>query len=217
MSKDRLGSLLWDGSAPRGALATLESYVCLLRKKLQPCKATSSSLIKTQAGCYAIDMSRVDLDLVRYERLLSRGLHPDTPAPEALPILQQAVTLAEPPLLPEENDCEWLDELRKIHNQKVRQGLIAAATKVVALPTDAGQRWAKLALDGDTLDESAWYASPEEHGGQRSTSRGPEGLRPVPKAPRIRVGLQFGARAAGGVRAASSRGARRRRGAEPAL
>src|SRR5689334_18722017 len=36
LPKDRLVDLLWDGHPPTGSMATLEPYVCLLRRKLQP-------------------------------------------------------------------------------------------------------------------------------------------------------------------------------------
>jgi len=158
VSKDQLVSMLWEGSPPSGAKATLESYVCVLRKTLQPCHEVRTSLITTVAGCYAIDMSRVDLDLVRYERLLSDALGPATSATEALPMLQQAMSLVESPLLPEELDCDWLDDVRRIHHQNVRKDLVAAAGKVADLPSPEAERWARMALEVDPLAESAWYA-----------------------------------------------------------
>jgi SARP family transcriptional regulator, regulator of embCAB operon len=158
VSKDRLSSLLWGGSAPNSAKATIEAYVCVLRKALRPCPAAKDSLITTVAGGYAIDMGCVDLDLVRYERLLSAGLQPDTDPTAALPILQEAMALAESPLLPEEIGSEWLDEVRLIHNQDVRKGLVASADKVAGLASPVAERWARLALEGDPLDESAWLA-----------------------------------------------------------
>jgi DNA-binding SARP family transcriptional activator len=158
VSKDRLVSLLWGGSPPSCAKATLEAYVCVLRKKLQPRQAVRSSLITTVAGCYAINMDRVDLDLVRYERLMSAALQPATSATDALPMLNEAMALAESPLLPEEIDSEWLDDVRRIHNQNIRNDLIAAANKVAGLPSGSAERWARLALEGDPLDESAWHA-----------------------------------------------------------
>jgi len=158
VSKDQLVSMLWEGSPPSGAKATLESYVCVLRKTLQPCHAVRTSLITTVAGCYAIDMDRVDLDLVRYERLLSQSLSPAASAAEALPLLQQAMSMVESPLLPEELNCDWLDGARRIHNQNIRKDLIAAADKVAGLPTPHAERWARMALEVDPLDESAWHA-----------------------------------------------------------
>jgi DNA-binding SARP family transcriptional activator len=155
VSKDRLVSLLWGQSPPSHAKATLEAYVCVLRKRLHPSQSARASVITTVAGCYAIDMGRVDLDLVGYERLLFVALKPDTSAVDALPMLEQAMAMAESPLLAGEADSEWLDEVRSTHSLNVRRHLIAAANKVVGLPSDSAQRWARRALDGDPLDESA--------------------------------------------------------------
>ena len=158
VSKDRLVSLLWGGSPPSCAKATLEAYVCVLRKTLQPRQGVRTSLITTVAGCYAIDMDRVDLDLVRYERLMSAALQPDTSATDAMPMLDRAMALAGSPLLPEEVDSEWLDDVRRIHHQNLRKDLIAAANKVAGLSAGSAERWARLALESDPLDESAWHA-----------------------------------------------------------
>ena len=158
VSKDQLVSLLWAGSAPHHAKATLEAYICGLRKTLRPCPAARASLITTVAGGYAIDMRCVDLDLVRYERLMSDALRPGTDPSDALPMLQQAMALAESPMLPEEFGDEWLDEVRSIHNQEVRKSRIAAANKVAGLPSLSAERWARRALEVDPLDESAWHA-----------------------------------------------------------
>jgi DNA-binding SARP family transcriptional activator len=158
VSKDRLVTLLWGGSPPSCATATLEGYVCVLRKRLQPLQTARGSLITTMAGCYAIDMSRVDLDLVRYEHLVAAGLAPATSAADALPMLQEAMALAQCPLLPEEVESPWLDDARRTHKESVRVNLIAAAEKVSGLSAVSSERWARLALEIDPLDESAWHA-----------------------------------------------------------
>ena len=158
ISKERLVSMLWEGSPPSCARATLEAYICVLRKKLQPSQGVRASLISTVAGCYAIDMSRVDLDVSRYERLMSAALYPATSATAALPMLHEAMTLAEAPLLPEEVDSEWLEDARRVHNQNVHKHLIAAANKVAGLPGGSAELWARAALQGDPLNESAWHA-----------------------------------------------------------
>jgi DNA-binding SARP family transcriptional activator len=158
ISKDRLVSMLWEGSPPSCARATLEAYICVLRKRLQPSQGVRSSLITTVAGCYAIDMSRVDLDVVRYERLISAALQPATSATDALPMLHQAMALAEFTLLPEEVNSDWLDDARRIHNQNVHKHLIAAANKVAGLQCGSAVLWARLALQGDPLNESGWHA-----------------------------------------------------------
>lgn len=158
VSKDRLMALLWGGSPPSCATATLEGYVCVLRKRLQPLATARGSLITTMAGCYAIDMSRVDLDLVRYESLVAAALAPATGPAEALPMLQEAMALADHPLLPEEVESPWLDDARRNHKEAVRTNLIAAAAKVCGVSSVFSERWARLALQIDPLDESAWHA-----------------------------------------------------------
>lgn len=174
VSKDRLVSMLWEASPPSGAKATLETYVCLLRKTLQPCKMTRPSLITTVAGGYAIDMSRVDLDLIRFEQLMSSALRPDVSAMNALPMLQQAMTLADSPLLPDEHNCEWLEDERRIHGQNVRKGRIAAASKIAEVPSSNAALWATQALQDDPLDESAWHALLQS---MEASSRHADGLR----------------------------------------
>ena len=158
VSKDRLLTLLWGGSPPSCAIVTLEGYVCVLRKRLQPLQTARGSLITTMAGCYAIDMSRVDLDLVRYEHLVGAALDAATSAAEALPMLQEAMALADHPLLPEEVESPWLDDARRTYKDSVRVNLIAAAEKVAGFSSVCSERWARLALDIDPLDESAWHA-----------------------------------------------------------
>jgi SARP family transcriptional regulator, regulator of embCAB operon len=158
ISKDRLVSMLWEGSPPSCAKATLEAYICVLRKKLQPREGVRSSLITTVAGCYAIDMSRVDLDVLRYERLISSALQPTTSASDALPMLYEAMALARLPLLPEEIDSDWLDDARRSHSENVHKHLIAAANKVAGLQCGSAVIWAGMALQGDPLNESAWHA-----------------------------------------------------------
>src|SRR5471032_1355143 len=146
VSKDRLMSLLWGATPPSCATATLEGYVCVLRKRLQPLQTARGSLITTMAGCYAIDMSRVDLDLVCYETLVAAALEPATSAADALPMLQEAMVLAESPLLPEEVESPWLDDARRIYKESVRTNLIAAAEKVSGVSSVSSERWARLAL-----------------------------------------------------------------------
>jgi len=158
VAKERLVDLVWDGHPPNGCVATLETYVCLLRKRVQPLLPAGSSLIRTLAGRYAMDMSLVDLDLDRYERLAATGLRPDVPAATALPVLREALALGRHPLLPEEADDGWLADSRRSHVDHVHRTLVDAAAKVAGLPGGDGPRWAEEALQGDRLDESAWLA-----------------------------------------------------------
>jgi DNA-binding SARP family transcriptional activator len=97
-------------------------------------------------------------------------------------MLKEAMTYAESPLLPEELDCEWLDDFRRIHDQQARKDLVAAANKVSILPSSGAERWARLALESDPLDESAWHALLQsmEHSGQHA-----DGLRAYDRCRRL--------------------------------
>lgn len=70
--KDVLADRLWDGRPPSGCVTTLESYVCLLRRKLHT--AGRHGAIATSHGGYLMDPehARVDLDAVM--RLLTGDL-----------------------------------------------------------------------------------------------------------------------------------------------
>ena len=169
LAKDRLVDLLWDGRPPTGSMATLETYVCLLRKKLQPLHSPGPGPITTVAGCYAIDMARVDLDVDRYDRLVGTALRPEVSAVAALPMLREALSLGRAPLLPEEPDDGWLAEARRAHAHRMHRGLVEAAAKVAGLPNGDAVHWAEAALEVDPLDESAWLALLRSHEASGST------------------------------------------------
>ena len=163
VAKDRLVDLLWDGRPPTGSMATLETYVCLLRKRLQPLHSPGPGPITTVAGCYAIDMARVDLDVDRYDRLMRTAMRAEVTAVTALPILREALSLVRAPLLPEEPDDGWMAEVRRAHTHRMHRGLVEAAAKVAGLPDGDAAHWAEAALECDPLDESAWLALLRSH------------------------------------------------------
>lgn len=158
VSKDRLGELLWDGPRPVTAAATIEAYVCVLRKRLEPQAGPRASLIETRAGGYRIEPARLVLDVDRDERLASRALHPATPPGDAVGLLREALSEATAPLVPDEGSADWLVAARAAHEARTRELLVAAAEKVALVAPDDATHWAQLALDSDPFDESAWHA-----------------------------------------------------------
>ena len=158
VSKDRLVSLLWDDALPVACTATVETYICVLRKRLQPQTPSRTSLIETRAGGYRIDMSRVDLDVARCDLLAARALHPSVTPEAAVGPLRESLVSAGAPLLPDEPAVDWLEAARDAHDHRVRDRLVAAAEKVAGVAPDDAARWARIALDADPLDESAWHA-----------------------------------------------------------
>ena len=130
MSKDRLVDMLWGGRAPGEALATLESYVSILRRNLQPGCAKSGPL-RTANGGYMIDRELVDVDLYRFQRLL-RAAEFAAPA-NAYPLLTDALSLASGPLLGDELTPDWAEEARVDHAGMVLHAQLLAAEAALAL------------------------------------------------------------------------------------
>ncbi len=158
VSKDKLVAMLWEGEGARGSKANLETYTCVLRKHLQAAAPGAGDVIGSVAGSYTIDMTRVDLDLDRYARLVSLANDARTPAAQALPLFVEAVSLGDAALLPEEGDLEWLVDLRRLHAGRLRSQLVQGALKVMDLAPALSRHWALLALRHDGLDEAAWIA-----------------------------------------------------------
>ncbi|WP_076260809.1 AfsR/SARP family transcriptional regulator [Intrasporangium flavum] len=182
LSKEHLVSLLWEGQRPVTCSATIETYVCVLRKHLHLQGQVRGGPIQTQSGCYALDMDHVDLDIVDIARLVERGLHPSVDPATALPLLRRALASASVPLLSDEPRARWLDQVRAEHERLTSEWLVAAAEKVTAVAPVEAARWARQALDADPLDEEAWYAY--LHSMERS-GRPAEGLRAYDRCRRL--------------------------------
>lgn len=156
VSKTRLVELLWGSAAPHGATATLESYVSLLRHRLEPLLGTTASPVRTMPGGYRIDLDGVDLDLARFERLLRLARQPGTDAAVALSRYASALSAVQAPLLPEE-DAAWIGEAREAHDSAVLRATLEAAELALAAGAHGqAERWAAQALQRDQFSESAW-------------------------------------------------------------
>ena len=154
VSKDRLSDVLWAGQPPAEALPTLESYVSVLRRHLQPGQGKSGPL-RTVTGGYVMDPALVDLDVSRFSELLRRA---STCEPvEALELLQEALGLATAPLLGDELTATWAEEARGHHEHRVCRARAQAAELALSLhQPERAVHWAREALAGDLLNESAW-------------------------------------------------------------
>jgi DNA-binding SARP family transcriptional activator len=154
VSKDRLIELLWEGSPPPEALASLESYVSVLRRNLQPGSGKAGPL-RTSNGGYVMDREMVDLDVDRFDVLVR--LAEQAAPPEAYLLLIEALQLATAPLLGDELRAAWAEDERSRHAIKVTAARILAAETASELNlTDDVVRWANVALAGDPLSERAW-------------------------------------------------------------
>lgn len=156
VSKTRIMDLLWGGNHPAGALPTLETYVSVLRRHLQPGTGRTGPL-RTVTGGYALDRSLVDLDLDRFATLTRRAGHAQPRA--ALALLTEALDLASAPLLGDELLPAWAEEERAAHAVRVGRVRVLAAEAALSVG-DAGLAiaLAGAAAQDDALDERAWTA-----------------------------------------------------------
>jgi DNA-binding SARP family transcriptional activator len=156
VSKTRIMDLLWGGNHPAVALPTLESYVSVLRRHLQPGTGRSGPL-RTVTGGYAIDRSLVDLDLDRFDMLTKEASQADPRG--ALALLTEALGLASAPLLGDELLPAWAEEERATHAAHVGLARVMAAEAALAV----GEVSTAISLGGaaakeDPLNERAWTA-----------------------------------------------------------
>ena len=138
VTKDRLVDCLWGERPPASAIPTLEAYVSLLRRRLDPTAQVASSALRTTNGGYALDTDRVRVDHTDFQRLLSGS--PLEPAPVARQRLQQALNLAQSDLLESEPYVAWAMHARAdVHTD------IVSACEAAGLRALAGGDWADAA------------------------------------------------------------------------
>lgn len=156
VSKDRLIELLWGASPPVEALPTLESYVSVLRRHLQP-GAGRFGPLQTTTGGYVLDRELVDVDLDQFDVLLQRAQK--TNPGLAYPLLLRALDLAASPLLGDELTPAWATEARDLHATRLTGARILASETAAALHCiDDALEFANLALADEPFNERAWTA-----------------------------------------------------------
>ncbi|NJC22740.1 DNA-binding SARP family transcriptional activator [Arthrobacter pigmenti] len=154
VSKDRLIELLWGGRPPAEALPTLESYVSVLRRNLQPGSGKAGPL-RTTTGGYVMDRTLVDLDLNRFEQLIRQAQH--SSGSDALNKLRTALSLATAPLLGDELLPAWAEDERELHATRVLDATILAAETAAGIgKAEESIELAQRALKSDPLNERAW-------------------------------------------------------------
>ena len=138
VTKDRLVDCLWGEHPPASAIPTLEAYVSLLRRRLDPAAPVATSALRTTNGGYALDTDRVRVDHLDFQRLLSGALL--EPAPIARQRLQQGLDLAHADLLESEPYVAWAIRARAdVHAD------IVSACEAAGLRALAGGDWADAA------------------------------------------------------------------------
>lgn len=154
VSKGTLIDMLWMDSAPSTAVATLESYVSVLRRCLQPGEG-KRGVLKTATGGYLLDAELIDLDLAHFDSLLTRA--EQATGQQAAALLRQALALSGEPLLGHELLPEWAEAERTLHAARVMAARVLAAETALGLgQLSEAIGLAQQVVDLDPLNEPAW-------------------------------------------------------------
>ena len=116
VAKDQLSECLWDGRPPARYIATLESYVCLLRRRLGLVGGRRGPLATRNHG-YLLDPEHVRVDVSSVRSLLAGDVGDVT----------LALDLMSGELLADEPYAAWAGAARESFDELLAEGCTAAA------------------------------------------------------------------------------------------
>ncbi|MGY2874417.1 SARP family transcriptional regulator, regulator of embCAB operon [Marmoricola sp. URHA0025 HA25] len=161
LPKDLIAERLWEGHPPASYVATLESYVCGLRRRLGLAGGRHGPLATLNKG-YVLDDAQVNVDLAIVHGVLSRGSAAD---------IATVVGLSDEVLLDSDPYAAWADVARADLDDKVS----AACLRSVPVADAAGEyrvavQLARAAVAHSTYSEAARQALMRAlwHAGERS-------------------------------------------------
>lgn len=161
--KEMLAERLWDGHPPASYIATLESYVCQLRRRLGFASGRQAQLA-TSNKCYVLDPEQVRVDLVVARTMLSTG------SPEGVENILDTVTGH---LLDSDPFAAWAQEERVAFDEDVAAACLRVAPMADAAGAeDRAVRLARAAVQRNEFSESArqvlmralWHAGERTQG-----------------------------------------------------
>jgi DNA-binding SARP family transcriptional activator len=154
VTKDRLADLLWEGEPPKSYVGTLESYVCVLRRRLGLGPGRKSPLATTSNG-YLLDHASGSVDLSEFRRLVVMAT---TASPaHGLRLTQEAVALLNGELLASEAYASWARSERENFQRDVVDACSRAAQNAYTVHDfDAAASMSRLAIRYDSMAEDAY-------------------------------------------------------------
>ncbi|WP_433506734.1 AAA family ATPase [Pseudonocardia halophobica] len=153
--RDRLADLLWGDELPQSVAGALQTYISLLRRRLDPAGRRGHELVVTQREGYRFMMAAADLDLDRFDRLHERAARASTR--EARRRYEEAISIARGEVLADEPHARWAEELRGTYRARLHAVRLAAAEASLAeLDYQAALDHAEAALAMDRYGERAY-------------------------------------------------------------
>ncbi|WP_411283450.1 AfsR/SARP family transcriptional regulator [Lapillicoccus sp.] len=154
MPKERLADVLWEGRPPASLIASLESYVCVLRRTLA-LGSGRDSVLGTSSQGYQLDLSRCSVDVLDLRRACAGAA--GASAVEVVRLAHHAVRLVEGGLLPHEPYASWAVNARAQVGSDMGRLLTRGAQLANALgDAESAARFSRVAITYDGLSEQAW-------------------------------------------------------------
>jgi PAS domain S-box-containing protein len=139
---------------PANATATVETYVSLLRRSLRTLESDGGGVIDTAREAYRIEPAAIDLDLDRFDELLSAAGNTDTVTERLM--LERALDLAKGVIFADEPHARWAADLRRTYEARILGARLEASCSALELRDEAGAlAHAEAALAIDPLAERA--------------------------------------------------------------
>jgi DNA-binding SARP family transcriptional activator len=156
VAKEALAEALWTGGLPRNVAATLETYVSVLRRHLDPGGRLGHELIVTEHEAYRLDARLVRTDLDEFDALLARAADADTDSGARL-YLERALAVADGTLFEGEPYASWAEEARDlVRDRRCKARLQAAESAMAEGDLDASLAHALVAIEHDEYDERGY-------------------------------------------------------------
>jgi DNA-binding SARP family transcriptional activator len=136
--KERLADRLWDGRPPAAFVTTLESYICLLRRRLG-LVGPHRSLLETSRSGYRLDPVRVRVDVAQARVALGS---------ERPLVVARGMALAGPGLLADEPEARWAMEEREAFSRLLVDRCTESARRAnLSRQPELAARLARTAVD----------------------------------------------------------------------
>jgi DNA-binding SARP family transcriptional activator len=162
LHKTELTELLWGGDPPANHQATVESYVSLLRHRLDPDGQTRDSVITTRNGGYALVADQVRVDVARFDELIA--VASGRTAGRALRPLTAAAHLAARPLLEDVEQHDWAKQAREQYRARLVSTLLDGGGHALAAGDPRGAlALADRAVGLDPIAERGWVIAISAH------------------------------------------------------
>lgn len=164
VSKDRIADLLWPEGGPENPAGTIDTYVSVLRRHLEPsvARAKEYKRVRTVRPGYLFDTSDAEIDTDRFGRLAAEGKEARDAGDlgRARLAYAEAIRLYRGIYLEDEPYAPWTEEPRRSYERSYLQLLVATATVAMAQGDfQIGQEAAERVIERDPIHEEAFRIS----------------------------------------------------------